>query len=127
MLTKPIPSSGESWPVIGLGICRSFDIRLTRGKPKEPQKVLKLFFAAGGKVIDSSPMCGEAEDVTGDIMASIDGRDQAFLANTVWTWARQRGIAEMDNSLRLLRCSAIELIQIHNLIDCNTYLATLPL
>jgi len=44
---------------------------------------LKLFFAAGGKVIDPSPMCGEAEDVTGDIMASIDGRDQAFLANTV--------------------------------------------
>ena len=41
--------------------------------------------------------------------------------------ARQKGIAEMDNSLRLLRCSAIELMQIHNLVDCNTYLATPPL
>jgi diketogulonate reductase-like aldo/keto reductase len=125
MLTKPIPSTGEALPVIGLGTYRAFNTSLNPIKKKDLQKVIQLFFEAGGTLIDSSPMYGKAEAVTGDVLASIEGHDTAFLATKVWTDGRQRGIDEMEDSLRKMRCSEIELMQVHNLVDTDTHLATL--
>lgn len=125
MLTRPIPSTGEALPVIGLGTYRSFDVSLTPFKKKDLQEVLRMFFAAGGTVIDSSPMYGKAEAVTGKILESIGGRDRAFVATKVWTSGRQAGIKEMNDSLDKLKCASIELMQVHNLVDCRTHLETL--
>ena len=125
MMTKPIPSTGEALPVIGLGTYRAFNTSLNPFKKQDLQKVLKLFFAAGGTLIDSSPMYGKAETVTGDVLASINGHDTAFLATKVWTDGRQRGIEEMEDSLHKMRCTNIELMQVHNLVDCDTHLKTL--
>ena len=70
-------------------------------------------------------MYGKAEAVAGEVLEEIGGRDRAFVATKVWTSGRQTGIGEMEESLRLLRCSSIELMQVHNLVDCDTHLATL--
>jgi len=125
MLTKPIPSTGEALPVIGLGTYRAFNTSLNPFKKKDLQQVVNLFFDAGGTLIDSSPMYGKAEAVTGDVLASVNGHDKAFLATKVWTDGKQQGISEMEDSLRKMRCTEIELMQVHNLVDCETHLATL--
>jgi diketogulonate reductase-like aldo/keto reductase len=84
-----------------------------------------VLFEAGGSVIDSSPMYGKAEGVVGDLLAAAGSRDKAFLATKVWTSGREAGIAQMTESLRLLRTSRIDLMQIHNLLDWQTHLPTL--
>jgi diketogulonate reductase-like aldo/keto reductase len=87
--------------------------------------VLRVLFAAGGSVIDSSPMYGSSEEVVGDLLAAIGARDDAFIATKVWTTGRQAGIAQMQRSMELLRSSRIDLMQIHNLVDVRAHLPTL--
>jgi len=125
ILTRKIPSSGEALPVIGLGTWRTFDVGDSEAERKPLAEVLKVLFAAGGSVIDSSPMYGRSEGVVGDLLAAAGSRDNAFLATKVWTRGRQEGIAQMRRSLSLLRADKIELMQVHNLVDVRTHLATL--
>ena len=124
MLTRPIPSTGEALPVIGLGTWRAFDVGGDAGERRQLGEVLRLI-DAGGCVIDSSPMYGRAEAVTGDLLAEIGARRRAFLATKVWTSGRERGIEQMRRSAQLLRTDVIDLMQIHNLVDWRTHLATL--
>ena len=86
--------------------------------------VLEALFAAGGAVVGSSPMYGHAEQATGRLLAQMGGRDRAFLATKVWTRGRAAGIAQMEQSLRLLRTDHVDLMQIHNLVDWQTHLDT---
>jgi diketogulonate reductase-like aldo/keto reductase len=125
MTTRPIPSSGEPLPVVGLGTWQTFDV----GEPAEERaplaEVLRLLFEAGGKMIDSSPMYGRSEGVVGDLLQDAGTRDEAFLATKVWTEGRHRGIAQMEDSFRLLRSEKIDLMQVHNLVDWRTQLSTI--
>ena len=75
--------------------------------------------------IDTSPMYGRAEAVTGDLLAEFGARPRSFLATKVWTTGRERGIEQMRRSAQLLRTEIIDLMQIHNLVDWRTHLATL--
>ena len=87
--------------------------------------VLDALFAAGGRVIDSSPMYGRAEQTAGELLAARNLRDKAFIATKVWTQGKDAGIAQMENSFKLLRTDRIDLMQIHNLVDWRTHLPTL--
>src|SRR5439155_1496248 len=88
-------------------------------------EVLQRFFELGGRVIDSSPMYGAAEGVVGDLGAELGILDALFLATKVWTTGREAGVAQMEQSLRLLRRRRLDLMQIHNLLDWRTHLRTL--
>src|SRR4051794_24514887 len=125
MITRAIPSSGEAMPAIGLGTWQVFDVG--PGDPARPKlaEVLRLLVDAGGRMIDTSPMYGRAEAVTGDLAAEAGLRPRVFLATKVWTSGREAGIAQMLRSAELLRSPALDLIQIHNLLDWRTHLATL--
>src|ERR1700737_4609920 len=79
MLTRAIPSSGEKPPVLGLGTRETFDVDLASPERKALEEVLSLFVKLGGKVVDSSPMYGRADDVVGDIAAKLGLRDSLFL------------------------------------------------
>jgi len=125
MLTRPIPSTGEAIPVIGLGTWRAFDVRADPAAREPLREVLRLLLDAGGRMIDSSPMYGRAEVVAGDLLAELAVRPRAFLATKVWTTGRERGIEQMARSARLLRSEIIDLMQIHNLVDWRTHLTTL--
>src|SRR5467141_1121963 len=135
MLTRTIPSSGEKLPVIGLGTWRAFDVDLTTDNRTQLDELLSLFVKLGGRVIDSSPMYGRAEAVIGDLTASLRLRDNfytanpsgggLFLATKVWTGGKESGIKSMERSMALLRTKRIDLMQVHNLLDVHTHLATL--
>jgi len=125
MLTRPIPSTGEAMPVIGLGTWRAFDVGTDPSTRQPLREVLQLLLDGGGRMIDSSPMYGRAEAVIGDLLAELDARPRAFVATKVWTTGRERGIEQMRRSAQLLRTEVIDLVQIHNLVDWRTHLATL--
>jgi diketogulonate reductase-like aldo/keto reductase len=125
VIARAIPVSGEKLPVIGLGTWRAFDVDLTTDTRRQLQEVLSLFVRLGGRVIDSSPMYGRAEEVIGDLTAALGIRDKLFLATKVWTRGRQEGIHSMERSMSLLRTNRIDLMQVHNLVDVKTHLATL--
>jgi diketogulonate reductase-like aldo/keto reductase len=125
MATRKIPSSGESLPVIGLGTWQTFDVGAGSVGRAPLEAVLKEFAALGGKLIDSSPMYGNSESVAGDLMAKLALRENLFIASKVWTSGKQDGIAQMNASMEKLRAKPIDLMQVHNLLDVETHLATL--
>ncbi len=125
MQRRPIPASGESLPVIGLGTYRVFDVAPGSTEYARLPGVLEALFAAGGSVIDSSPMYGRAEETTGELLAAAGSRRQAFVASKVWVEGRDAGRRQMDASLRLLRAEPLDLMQVHNLVDWRNQLATL--
>lgn len=125
MLTKPIPSTGEPMPVVGLGTWPVFDVGADEAARRPLREVVRLLIGAGGTMIDTSPMYGRSEGVIGDIVTGMGLRDQVFLATKVWTGGRERGIEQMARSARLMQAPVIDLMQIHNLVDWRTHLATL--
>jgi aryl-alcohol dehydrogenase-like predicted oxidoreductase len=125
MQRRPIPSSNETVPVIGLGTWQSFDVGNDRASREPLQEVLRSLVGAGGSVVDTSPMYGSSETVLGDLAAEAGLRDSLFLASKVWTRGRQAGIAQMESTLAKLRIETIDLMQIHNLVDWQTQLPTL--
>jgi len=125
MQRRPIPSTGARLPVIGCGTWRAFDVGNAVEERERLSRVLGVLFEAGGSVIDSSPMYGRAEGVVGDLLAGAKARDKAFIATKVWTSGRQAGIAQIERALKLLRTDHIDLVQVHNLLDWRTQLATL--
>ena len=125
MLARPIPSSGEELPVIGVGTWQTFDAGSSSAARAPLADVLREFAAAGGRVIDSSPMYGRSEEVVGDLVEQLTIRPKLFLATKVWTTGRRSGIAQMEASFRKLRTDRIDLMQVHNLVDVATHLATL--
>jgi diketogulonate reductase-like aldo/keto reductase len=125
ILQRPIPSSGENIPAIGLGTWRTFDVGPSAAEREPLGEVLRRFVELGGRVIDSSPMYGTAESVAGDLAADQGVTERLFLATKVWTSGREAGIAQMEQSLRRLRGRRLDLLQIHNLLDWKTHLRTL--
>ncbi len=125
LVARVIPSSGETLPAIGVGTWQTFDAggdATTLGALKE---VLALFAAAGGRVIDSSPMYGSSETVAGDIAADLGITNRLFVATKVWTRGREEGIAQMEASFKKLRVARMDLMQIHNLVDAAVHTRTL--
>jgi len=125
LLLRPIPSSGETIPAVGLGTWQTFDVGASAAAREPLREVLKRFVALGGRVIDSSPMYGAAEAVVGELASALGIVDSLFVATKVWTSGREAGIAQMEQSLRLLRKKPLDLMQVHNLVDWRTHLATL--
>jgi diketogulonate reductase-like aldo/keto reductase len=125
MLMRAIPSSGEKLPVIGLGTWQAFDVDLTSDTRRQLEEVLSLFVKLGGRVIDTSPMYGRAEDVIGELTTELGIRDKLFLATKVWTRGKENGIKSMERSMALLRAKQVDLMQVHNLVDVQTQMTTL--
>lgn len=125
MLTRPIPSTGEQIPVIGLGTWQRFDVGASESERQPLREVLQTMRHQGGKLIDSSPMYGKSEAVVGDLTIELDIANQFFYATKVWTTGKQDGIDQMNDSFRKMRRNAMDLMQIHNLVDWQTHLKTL--
>jgi aryl-alcohol dehydrogenase-like predicted oxidoreductase len=125
MEMRKIPSTGEAIPAIGLGTWSVFDVGAGTRARAAQRAVLERFYAAGARLIDSSPMYGRAEGVAGDLIRDLDARDRTFIATKVWTTGKSKGVAQMEDSLRLFHTDTIDLMQVHNLVDWRTHLDTL--
>ena len=112
-IKKAIPKTGELLPVIGMGTSRTFDIGNDPHMLAQLGEVLQIFFDQGGALIDSSPMYGNAEQVTGDLLKSIKNKQALFAATKVWTWGRQEGITQMQRSSQRMGVKVFDLMQIH--------------
>ena len=124
-LKKVIPSSGEKLSVIGLGTSRTFNVNPDGVAKSRLLDVMRAFFDNGGQLIDSSPMYGNAEAVTGELLRALDNPPDVFAATKVWTYGKQEGIRQMQRSRDLLGVERIDLMQIHNLRDWQVQLETL--
>ncbi len=124
LITKAIPSTGESIPVIGLGTSRTFDLSRQEQQFKL-LPILESFFANGGGMIDSSPMYGGAEDTVGKLLGKMEKPKSLFSATKVWTDGKQAGVEQMQQSLDLWGLNSFDLMQIHNLRDWKLHLQTL--
>ena len=125
LIRKPIPSSGETIPVVGLGTARRYE-SVTADADKAPlRETVKRFSELGGSVIDSSPTYGTAEEVVGEIVDGLGIRDRIFLATKVSIAGREAGVAQIEQSFKRLRTTKIDLIAVHNLRDTDVHLKTL--
>jgi len=125
LIKKTIPKTGERLPVIGMGTSRTFDVGNDQALRSQLAEVLQLFFDHGGAVIDSSPMYGNAEQVTGDLLKTIKNKQALFAATKVWTWGKEEGIKQMQQSSQRMGVKVFDLMQIHNLRDWQVHLETL--
>ena len=124
-IKKSIPASGEQLSVIGLGTSRTFDVSSETAAQSPLLEVMRAFFDNGGQLIDSSPMYGNAEAVTGVLLQALDYPSGLFAATKVWTYGKQQGIEQMQRSREFLGVERIDLMQIHNLRDWQVQLETL--
>jgi len=125
MLQRPIPSSGEKLPVVGLGTYQSFDVGQSAAEREPVEEVLRLFVRRGGRVIDSSPMYARSEEVIGALAEKAGVQKELFLATKVWTRGKEAGVKSMERSFELMKTKRMDLMQVHNLLDVETQLATL--
>ncbi len=124
-LARRVPKTGEAIPAVGLGTWQVFDVASDAKEKAQAEETLKAFVELGGRVIDSSPMYGSSESVTGELAAALGVGAKLFVATKVWTSGRQAGIRQMEESMRKLRVERLDLMQVHNLVDASTHLATL--
>lgn len=125
LVTKPIPSSGEEIPVVGIGTSRRYNVGTSVEERAPLKETLQIFSDAGGTVIDTAPSYGNAEIVVGDLVEELGIRDRLFIATKVRQEGKADGEAEIRRSFERLRTDRFELLQVHNLRDVDTQLETL--
>jgi diketogulonate reductase-like aldo/keto reductase len=123
-LTRAIPSSGEALPQIGLGSWITFNVGNDREARDSCADVMRAFFAAGGRMIDSSPMYGSSQPVIGYGLKKF-GAPNLFSADKVWTSSGSRGPAQIEASRQFWGVPKFDLLQVHNLLAWEEHLRTL--
>jgi diketogulonate reductase-like aldo/keto reductase len=124
-LARPIPSSGEPLPIVGLGTWITFNVGNDRALREQSTAVMRAFFESGGRLIDSSPMYGSAQDVVGDGLARLGHPRALFAADKVWIGAGARGPEQIEASRQRWRVPRFDLLQVHNLLAWQEHLPTL--
>ncbi len=126
LVTRKIPRSGESLPVVGMGTWITFNIGADNTEERrERADVMRAFFAGGGRMIDSSPMYGRAEEVVGELLQVTGTQSRVFSTTKIWTPGQWAGRAQLRRSLELWRLPKLDLVQVHNLLDVRAHWPTL--
>ncbi|WP_207483981.1 aldo/keto reductase [Arenibaculum pallidiluteum] len=126
---RAIPRTGEMIPAVGLGTFMTFDI--VPGQPRTHLRdVIRTYWEAGARVIDTSPLYGTAESTVGDFVTSLGINDQIFVANKIWSTGEfladeshaRRSLEQSQNRLWRER---IDLLQCHSLVNVDAVVPTL--
>ncbi|MBN1239422.1 MAG: aldo/keto reductase [Gammaproteobacteria bacterium] len=133
LIRRPIPSTGEELPIIGLGSSATFSEAAGDDDIEAVRAVLEAMFEQGGTVFDTAPSYGASEEVAGRVVANLGARDRIF-------WATKLNVAgfrsqtpadpeaareQVETSLRRLGREPIDLDQVHNIADMDTQFAIL--
>jgi diketogulonate reductase-like aldo/keto reductase len=125
VLTKPIHSTGEEIPVVGLGSWITFNVGDDIVARDACTEVMRAFFGAGGRLIDSSPMYGSSQNVIGYGLGKLNAPPSLFSADKVWISPGARGPAQIEASRRHWGIARFDLLQVHNLLAWEEHLKTL--
>ncbi len=124
ILTRPIPSSGEQLPAVGLGSWITFNVGNDPAARDSCADVMKNFVEAGGRMIDSSPMYGSSQETIGYGLRKTGLAARVFSADKVWT-ASSRGREQIEQSRKNWQVARFDLLQVHNLLNWQEHLPTL--
>ena len=124
-ITRPIPSSGEALPVIGLGSWITFNVGNDRVTRDSCAEVMRNFFDAGGRMIDSSPMYGSSQDVIGYGLTKFGKPPRVISADKVWISSGASGRAQIERSRERWNVPRFDLVAVHNLLSWQEHLPTL--
>lgn len=122
--TRTIPSTGETVPAVGLGTWITFNVGDDAVLRDECAAVMAAFFAAGGRMIDSSPMYGSAQAVVGHGLQKLEPVP-VFSADKVWTSSGEDGPTQVERSRALWTVPRFDLLQVHNLLAYEEHLPML--
>lgn len=122
-LAKPIPSTEEKIPAVGLGTWITFNVGTDADLRKDCVAVMAAFFEAGGRMIDSSPMYGSSQAVVGAGLKALGNPKPLFSAEKVWT--SSGGPAQIEATRKLWGVPRFDLLQVHNLLSWEAHLDTL--
>ena len=125
ILTRRIPSTGEALPVVGLGSWITFNVGDDIVARDACAEVMRAFFDAGGRLIDSSPMYGSSQQVIGYGLNKLNGPSNVFSADKVWISSGTRGPTQIEASRRSWGIPRFDLLQVHNLLSWEEHLRTL--
>ena len=122
---RAIPSSGELLPLVGLGSWITFNVGDDPAARDASAEVMRAFFQAGGRLIDSSPMYGSAQQVIGYGLKKLGAPRTLFAADKVWIADGAEGRGQIESSRSLWGIPRFELLQVHNLLAWQAHLPTL--
>ena len=125
LIRRTIPATGETLPAIGIGTSRRYEVEPNQTAIAPLRDAVERFVALGGKVIDTAPSYGTAEDVLGLILPQAGLREKVFLASKVSARGGDEARAQIERSFERLRTGTIDLIAVHNLVDVDANLALL--
>lgn len=131
LITRPIPSSGEMLPVVGLGSSATFSQVARSEDLAALREVLMSLVDGGATVFDTAPSYGASEEVAGRIATELKLTDRIFWATKVNVAGRGGTAtpdavkAQIDTSFKRIGKSPIDLIQVHNLADMSVHLPVL--
>jgi diketogulonate reductase-like aldo/keto reductase len=125
VLTRPIPSTGEAMPLVGLGTWITFNVGEDPVARDECAEVMGAFFEAGGRLIDSSPMYGSSQPVIGYGLKKLGQPKSLFSAEKVWTSSGSDGPGQIEQSREYWGVPRFDLLQVHNLRAWEEHLPTL--
>ncbi len=124
-LRRPLGRGGDTVPVIGLGTWLTFDVGDVSYEVDQRREVLRRFFAAGGGLVDSSPMYGQSERLLGELLPSVPHAGKLVAESKVWTPFGPMGGGQLEHSLRLWGLPRFDVLLVHNLLNWSAHLKTL--
>ncbi|WP_431024344.1 aldo/keto reductase [Halomonas sp. H5] len=125
ILTREVPATGESLPLVGLGSWITFNVGNDPLLLEACTAVMAAFFAGGGRMIDSSPMYGSSQATIGHGLAELDAADRVYATDKIWTSRPAEGASQIEASRRDWGVPRFDLLQVHNLVAWEANLATL--
>jgi diketogulonate reductase-like aldo/keto reductase len=123
--TRPIPSSGELLPAVGLGSWITFNVGDDAAGRDSCAEVIRAFFEEAGRLIDSSPMYGSSQEVIGYGLRKLGYPKPLFAADKVWISGAAAGEKQTEESRRHWGIPRFDLLQVHNLMSWEEHLPVL--
>jgi diketogulonate reductase-like aldo/keto reductase len=121
----PTLAGGGALPRVGLGSWITFNVGNDATARAQCADVMAAFFAAGGRLIDSSPMYGSSQGVIGEGLKRLNMLGRVFAADKVWIAPASRGPSQMEASRGLWGVQRFDLLQVHNLLAWQEHLPVL--
>ncbi len=123
ILTKPIPSTGERLPIVGLGT-NAYGVA-DPAELESRKAVLKRMPELGSTLVDTAASYGRSEEVIGALVKELGNRDKLFIASKFGATTAEAGRASVAESLRRLQTDHIDLMQAHNLAGVDPMMPVL--